>query len=405
MNGAGEGKPHVVFVRRDEYFDRSELYCTSERDYEDNAERFIFLSKVAVEWMRVRQVYPDVVHCHDWQAALVPLLLRVDEQTHGQRIATKTLFTIHNLQYQGIFWSLDFPITNLPWQFFTPDGLEFYGQMNLMKAGILFADLLTTVSRRYAREIQTAECGCGLEEPIRGRAEQLRGILNGVNYDEWNPETDATIARKFSTDDLSGKAECRRDLMRTMALNGDTSTPLIGVISRLTEQKGFDMMPEAVDGLLKRNARLAILGNGLAKYEKYWKDAAKRHPGQIAVHIGQDASLAHKIVAGADFLLMPSHSEPCGLYEMYGLKYGTIPLVRSTGGFKDTLTDFDPTAGQGNAFTFDDPSAAALTARFDEALRVFGDAGLWQRLRRNAMACDFGWNHAAKEYLELYEKG
>lgn len=403
--GPGEGTLRVVFVRRDEYFDRSELYGTAEHDYEDNAERFIFLSKVAVEWMRVRELYPDVVHAHDWQTALVPLMLRLDEQTHRMRIAMKTVFTIHNLAFQGIFWSLDFPMTNLQQQFFTPDGLEFYGQINLMKAGILFSDEITTVSRTYAREILTPEYGCGLENLLNSRADHLKGIRNGVDYEVWNPEGDPYIARRFSATDMTGKEECKRDLLRTVGLEADARTPVIGMISRLTDQKGFDIMTEALDGILKQDARLVLLGTGEAKHETFWRDAAKRHAKRVAARIAFDEVMAHKIEAGADMFLMPSRFEPCGMNQMYGLRYGTIPIVRATGGSDETVEDYDPQTGQGNGFKFRDHAPAAVVSAVERALRVYAEADAWKALQQNAMQCDFSWKTAAQEYLQLYQKG
>jgi len=404
-HNGGEGKLQVVFVRRDEYYDRSGLYSTDDRDYEDNAERFIFLSKVAVEWMRVREVFPDVVHCHDWQSALVPLLVRLDEQQQKMRLATKTMFSIHNLAYQGIFWSLDFPMTNLPWQFFTPDGLEFYGQMNLMKAGILFSDVLTTVSPRYAQEIQTPEYGNGLEVPIKSRADKLRGILNGIDTEEWNPERDPHIARHFSAEVMDGKKACKGELLETFGLDAGDDLPLVGMIARLTEQKGFDIVEEVFERLLKDHVRIVVLGTGDAKHEKFWRDAAKRHPKQVAARVAFDEVMAHKIEAGCDLFLIPSRFEPCGLNQMYSLRYGTIPVVHATGGLADTIQEFDPQSGQGNGFRFDEYSSAALVVACERALSIYKDKSHWQQLQRNAMACDFSWKESAKTYLTLYEKG
>jgi len=396
---------NLVFVRRDEYFDRSELYSTPERDYEDNAERFIFLSKVAVEWLRVRELYPDAVHCHDWQTALVPLLVRLEEQAQHVRIATRTVFTIHNLAYQGIFWSLDFPMTNLPWQFFTPDGLEFYGQMNLLKAGIVFTDILTTVSPTYASEIQTPEGGFGLENAVKARAERLRGILNGVDYAEWNPETDRHIARNYSASDLSGKEDCKRALLERFGLDGDGNAPVIGMVSRLTGQKGIELVEEAFDRILGLGTRLVVLGKGELKFERFWHDAAKRHPKLVGVRIAQDEALAHQIEAGADMLLMPSKFEPCGLNQMYSLRYGTVPVVRATGGLADTVRERGPSTGEGNGFSFAAYDANDLVACLERVVAMYRDKPQWERLQRNGMGCDFSWRKCVEQYLELYEKG
>ena len=404
-NGAGEGKLQVILVRRDEYYDRSDLYAAAERDYEDNAERFIFLSKIAVEWIRVREMYPDIVHCHDWQTGLVPLFLRLEEQSHKTRIATKTVFTIHNIAYQGIFWSLDFPMTNLPWQFFTPDGMEFYGQMNLLKAGILFSDLLTTVSPKYAQEIQTQEYAHGLENPVRSRADRLRGILNGVDHEEWNPEADPHIAKHFSAANLEGKKACKAELLELFGLDGGDDLPLAGVISRLTGQKGLDIIQEVVDRLVKDHVRLVVLGVGEAKYEKFWRDAAKRYPKCVGVRVAFDDPVAHKIEAGCDLFLMPSRFEPCGLNQMYSLRYGTIPIVRATGGLDDTIREYDPQTGQGNGFKFAEYTGEALLEKCEQAVAIYKDRAAWHRLQANAMACDLSWKESAKQYLALYEKG
>jgi starch synthase len=397
--------PQVVFVRRDEYFDRSELYGTSERDYEDNAERFIFLSKIAVEWLRTRELTPDVVHCHDWQTALVPLLLRLEEQAQHVRLGTKTVFTIHDLAHQGVFWSLDFPMTNLPWQFFTPEGLEFYGQMNLLKAGVVFSDMLTTVSRTYAEEIQTIGHGMGLENLLRSRADRLRGIRNGVDYTEWNPESDPHITRHYSAAQIEGKSDCKADLLRRFGLDGAGDEPLIGMVSRLTEQKGMGWIEETLEKLLQTGVRIVVLGKGEAPYEDFWMNAAKRHVGSVGVRIAYDEPLAHQIEAGADLVLMPSRFEPCGMNQTHCLRYGTIPVVHATGGLTETIHEFDPRTGQGNGFSFAEFGASGLMSCLDRALRVYEDKQLWRKLQQNAMSCEFSWKSCADQYLELYEKG
>lgn len=392
----------ILFVRRDEYFDRSQLYRIPERDYEDNAERFIFFSKVVVSVAHTMNLQPDVVHCHDWQTALVPVFLRW--AGGASRPAPRTVFTIHNLAYQGIFWGFDFPMTNLPGEYFTADGLEFFGHLNCMKGGIIYSDVVTTVSRKYAEEIQTGMFGFGLESVLQKKRDRLFGILNGADYVEWNPETDPHIAARFSAKDLSGKTVCRRDLLTTFGLDANYNGALVGIVSRLTDQKGFDLVADAADELCRRNLKLVVLGNGESNFEQMFRHLAEQHPQQVAARIGFDDVLAHKIEAGADMFLMPSRFEPCGFSQMYSLKYGTIPIVRATGGLDDTVQNFDPKTGKGNGFKFAEYESAAMLAKLDEALAVFAQPKLWAQLQRNAMACDFSWRKAAQEYVALYEK-
>ncbi len=399
----------VLFVRRDEYFDRSQLYRIPERDYEDNAERFIFFSKVVVSLSHTMNLQPDVIHCHDWQTALVPAFLRWASGRSGATGATtksqpRTVFTIHNLAYQGVFWGFDFPMTNLPGEYFTADGLEFFGHLNCMKGGLVFSDVITTVSRKYAEEIQTGIFGCGLESVLQKRRDRLFGILNGADYAEWNPETDTRIAQRFSANNLAGKTACRRDLLKTFGLDENYNGALVGIVSRLTDQKGFDLVADAATELCRRDMKLVVLGNGESNFEQMFRHFADQHPHQVAARIGFDDALAHKIEAGADIFLMPSRFEPCGFSQMYSLKYGTIPIVRATGGLDDTVQNFDAATGQGNGFKFAKYESAAMLAKLDEALGVFAQPKQWAQLQRNAMVCDFSWRKAAQEYVALYEK-
>jgi starch synthase len=295
-------------------------------------------------------------------------------------------------------------MTNLPWQFFKPDGLEFYGQMNLMKAGIMFSDRLTTVSPRYAREIQTPEFGFGLESPLKTRADRLHGICNGIDPDEWNPARDPHIAQHYTPNNLEGKRRCKAELLSLFNLEGGEELPLIGMISRLTEQKGIDIIAEVLDQLVKDPVRLVVLGRGEARYERFWQDAAKRCRRSIGCRLAYDVSLAHKIEAGADMFLMPSKFEPCGLNQMYSLRYGTIPLVRATGGLDDTIEEFDPRTGQGTGFKFADYSGVALERKVKEALTVYANKTLWRQVQENAMTHRFSWSDAARQYLDIYQK-
>ena len=453
----------VLFVRRDEFFDRSELYHTGLRDYEDNAERFLFFSKAVVELIGHPRYRADVVHCHDWQTALVPVLARYKAMTwagtqdpstslraspplssppgegtvapvgrasrppaslsfspgegtrsagSGQAVAPpRTVLTIHNIAYQGMFWSLDFPLTNLPGEFFTPEALEYYGQMNLLKGGIVFADAITTVSKTYAQEIQTAEGGFGLDTVLGPRANDLHGIVNGVDYACWNPETDPHLRHHYQPDDLSGKQACRADLLAKLGLEANPppappgrgdGRPVAAFVSRLTEQKGVELLVEALEDLVKSGLTLAILGKGERKYEELLAGAAARFPGRVSVTIAHDEALAHQMQAGADLLLMPSHFEPCGLTQLYALKYGTIPVVHATGGLADTVAPYHARTGAGTGFKFAAYTPAAFVGAVQQAILLHKQPKKWQKLMRNAMACDFSWQASAKEYEKLY---
>ena len=392
----------VVFVRHDEFFDRSELYQTDTHDYEDNAGRFLFFSKAVVELIGSARFRPDVVHCHDWQAAFVLVQAQYRAQTRGTEFAVKTVFTIHNLAYQGMFGSQDFPLTNLPGKFFTMDTLEFYGQMNLMKGGIVFADAITTVSRKYAEEILTPEDGMGLDPVLKTRKDDLHGIVNGVDYACWNPGSDPHLRRHYNLDDLSGKRACRADLLTKLGLDANETRPVAAFVSRLTEQKGVNVLADAIDDLTRLGAVVVILGKGERKYEEMLVESAKRFPRQIVVKIAYDEKLAHQIQGGADLLLVPSHFEPCGLTQLYALKYGTIPVVRSTGGLDDTIVQYDVQTGEGTGFKFISYTPAALVGAVQQAISLYKQPKKWQKLMRNAMACDFSWRASAREYEKLY---
>lgn len=402
----------VLFIRRDEFYDRSELYYTGVRDYEDNAERFLFFSKAVVELMGYTRFHADVVHCHDWMTAFVPVQADYRARTRGGEFAVKTVLTIHNIAYQGMFWSLDFPLTNLPGEYFTPDTLEFYGQMNLLKGGIVFADSITTVSPTYAEEIQTAEGGFGLDTTVAMRAANLHGILNGVDYARWNPETDPYLGQRYGAGDLSGKQACRADLLKKLGLDASDKSaagadanirrPVAGFVSRLTAQKGVEVLGEAMGDLVRSGLTLAILGKGERGYEEQLTEAAGRYRGRVAVRIAHDEELAHQIQAGADMLLVPSHYEPCGLTQLYAMKYGTIPVVRATGGLDDTVRAYDPRTGSGTGFKFAPYTSAALVEAVQQAILLHKQPKKWQKLMGHAMAGDFSWQASAIEYEKLY---
>lgn len=387
----------VFFVRRDEYFDRSELYGADGKAYEDNAERFIFFSKAVVELARRVIPAPDIVHVHDWQTALVPVFVR------QRQLPFKTVLTIHNIAYQGSYWGVDFGLTNLPGSYFSATGIEFYGRVNFLKGGVMYADRVTTVSERYARDIQTPEFGAGLDAVMREHAGKLKGILNGADYTTWNPATDKLIAKNYSPSAMAGKKTCRAALLKEMGLDKDPRGPVLCMVTRLAEQKGFDVLIPLLDRLLADDVRLVILGEGDPVYSRDLSVAAMRNAGRFAFRQGMDDALSHRIYAGADVILIPSHFEPCGLGAMYALKYGAAPIARASGGLHQILSDYDPTTGTGNAFLFYEYNAEALWDTIIRAKRHFADEEAWQRLVRQAMECDFSWASAAAEYEKVYE--
>jgi len=391
----------VYFIRKDEYYDRDGLYRTVDGDYSDNAERFMFFCRAVAEALEALHLRPDVVHCHDWQTGLVPALVRHCKP--GDFLArVATAFTVHNLAYQGVFWHHDMPMTGLPWSAFTPEGLEFFGKINLLKAGMVYADVVSTVSRKYSKEIQTPEFDCGLDGVLRARRNDVFGILNGADYTEWDPATDTLIAANYSRNDMAGKTRCRADLLKTYGLDVPDDVPILGMVPRLTDQKGLDIVSEALEEIIRLGTCFVLVGAGEKKYHDLLKALAKRHPDRVGVQLNFDNVVAHKIEAGADMYLMPSRFEPCGLNQMYSLKYGTVPIVRATGGLDDTITNFDPIAGTGNGFKFAAYSSRALLGSVREAVRVFRNRRLWSRVVANGMACDFSWDVSARRYVGLY---
>jgi starch synthase len=395
------GGVRVYLPEAQAYFDRDGLYGTADGDFLDNAERFAFFAR-AILAIAERAGAPDVLHCHDWQTALAPAFLRFDGARYPALSRVKTILTIHNLGYQGLFWRADWHLLNLDWSHFKPQEIESYGKINYLKAGLVCADALTTVSRKYAEEIQTAELGYGLEGVLQARRGSLTGILNGVDYDEWSPSTDPHIVAPYTPGHLEGKAECKSDLQGSFGLPAQPKQPVIGMVSRLADQKGLDLVAEALPTLLRRKVQLVVLGTGEAKYERLLTDLGQKFRARVGVRIAFDNTTAHKIEAGADVFLMPSRYEPCGLNQIYSLKYGTIPVVRATGGLDDTIVEFDATSGTGTGFKFADYTATALLDCVGRALACYGRPAKWRQLMRNAMACDFSWEHSAQQYLNLY---
>jgi starch synthase len=395
----------VYFVRHDPSFDRDGLYQTlSAEDYPDNAERFALFCRAALEVCRRVDFQPEVLHANDWQTAALPIYLKTTLRSDRFFQRTATVFTIHNLGFQGFFPPEALPGLMLPRELFTPAGLEFYGKGNLLKGGLLFADLLTTVSRRYSQEIQTVDQGFGLDGVLKERQSDLFGVLNGIDPEEWNPAGDPHIAAHYTVDDLSGKARCKADLQRRLKLPVRATVPLLAVITRLAWQKGLDLLRGILDTLMALNVQLVLLGSGEKDLEAAFREAAAKYPSRLAVRIGFDLPLSHQIEAGADLFLMPSRYEPCGLNQMYSLAYGTIPVVRATGGLDDTIVHFDPATGHGNGFKFEEPTATAFLQAIWQALALYREKALWPRLVTNAMTADFTWDRSAREYEQLYRR-
>jgi starch synthase len=345
----------------------------------------------------------DIAHAHDWQAALSVVALQAQRERYRELADTKTVFTIHNLGFQGLFGEPDWHLLDLDRSLFSPRWLEFFDRINLLKGALLFADKITTVSPSYAIEIMSPEQGFGLDGVLRERAQDVTGILNGIDYSCWDPEIDPFIAVRYSEKNLIGKETCKRALQLNLGLPPDSTRPLLGMISRLTPQKGFDLIEALFDELMARDLQLALLGSGDPRYEAFFTEAAGRFPTRIAARTGFDDPLAHQIEAGADIFLMPSLYEPCGLNQMFSLKYGTIPVVRAVGGLKDTVEDYDAERKTGTGFVFHDYDPQALLHAIDRALLGFQDQEGWTALRRRAMTMDFSWDRSARAYSQLYQ--
>ncbi len=396
----------TIFVDHPGYFDRDYLYGVAGRDYADNPERFAFLCQAALAWAMSEGPY-DVVHSHDWQAGLVPVL--ISQMFRSGMFATRlpAVFTIHNLAYQGVFDASWLPRLGLPWDLMRIDALEYWGRISLLKGGIVFSRAITTVSPRYAEEIQQPEFGFGFDGILRERADDLVGILNGIDYDQWDPARDAYLPAPYSALSLDGKLAAKRTLHETLQLPATDDVlrrPTVGLVSRLVDQKGFDLLAALADELPRLGATFTLLGAGERRYEDLWLALAARYPDRIGVRIGYDDRLAHLIEGGSDLFLMPSRFEPCGLNQMYSLRYGTVPLVRSTGGLFDTVRNFNPETGTGTGFTFDEYSPQALLGTLRWALGVFQDGEAWKRIQLAGMQQDNSWDASARRYVDVYER-
>jgi starch synthase len=389
-------------------YNRRALYAEHNVDYADNPTRFAVLAIVALEWAAAEQPLPAIIHGHDWQAGLLPVYAR---RQFAAALASPTppshVFTIHNLAYQGVFDNGWVPRLGLGWQDFTVGGFEFWDRISFLKAGVMFADALTTVSPTYAQEIQRPEYGYGFDGVIRSRADALVGILNGIDDEHWNPASDAWLPAPFDADDLSGKREAKRALLDSFGLASDEAhlnRPVVGMVSRMVEQKGHDLIAAGAAELVRTNALFTIVGTGEPRFEDMWRALARAYPERVAVHLGFDERRAHLVEGGADIFLMPSRFEPCGLNQMYSMRYGTVPVVRAVGGLVDTVRPYNPKNGQGTGFLFSDYDAPAMVAALHRAIDTYHQPRIWRRLQVNGMKKDFSWDRSAAEYVKVYKR-
>ncbi len=389
---------NIYFVRADEFFDRDHLYG----NYPDNAERFAFFSRAVLEVAGVNR--SDIIHLHDWQTAPAAAFLKMQPERYPELSEAKTIVTTHNLAYQGLFSRDCFSALDFNPGSFNSSPFEFWGELNFLKSGLATADRLTTVSPTYSREIQQDGCGFGLEGVLRERSRDLTGILNGVDYGVWNPETDPHIKRRYSAVKLAGKTSCKLDLQQSYGLDRDRAAPLMCMVTRLADGKGLELVMETIEVLLAEGIQFALLGSGDRRYEEFFQSLALRWPGKLGVKIAFDEAFAHRTIAGADMLLMPSLHEPCGLTQMYALKYGAIPIVRCTGGLADSIEPYNETAGTGNGFLFQDYSGVELLDTIRRGLAVYKRKKEWRVLARRAMAADHSWRRSMEAYLRLYRE-
>lgn len=398
-------KVQVYFLDNHRLFDRQGLYVHPEtkKDYPDNDIRFIFFCRGVLEVLKRLGWAPDIIHCNDWMTGLVPAYLKTLYKDDPFYKDTRSVFTIHNMAYQGIFPHASFARTLLPAALDSEQGVIAYGNLNFLKAGLVFADALTTVSEKYAQEIRSSdEFGCGLQHIADRRKHDFTGILNGADYTIWDPAVDDLIPQRYDSKSLDLKFENKRALLGQLGLPCDPAVPVIGIISRLASQKGFDLIDEIMDELMKIPLQLVVLGVGDKKYHDLFEKAARRHPGKVGVALRFDEGMAHLIEAGSDMFLMPSRYEPCGLNQIYSLRYGTVPIVRATGGLDDTITEFHVSTGHGNGFRFTRYDSAELLKAIHRAIGLFADTAAWRRLMKNGMAQDFSWETSARKYIQVY---
>jgi starch synthase len=398
-------KVQVYFIDNADLFGRTGLYVHPEtkKDYHDNDERFIFFDKAVLELLKRLGWQPDIIHCNDWQTGLIPAYLKTVYKNDPFYAETRTVYTVHNMAYQGVFPKSSFAKTGLPPALLSEEGIEAFGNLNLMKSGLVFADAITTVSEKYAEEIRSSEeYGCGLQEIVKRRKGDVSGIVNGIDYNVWDPSVDSMITHRYDARSLDLKVENKKALLREMRLPFEERTPLLGIISRLADQKGFDLIGEVLDDIMALGVQLVVLGTGEKRYHELFEKAHRKHPTQVAVALTFNNELAHRIEAGSDMFLMPSRYEPCGLNQLYSLRYGTVPIVRATGGLEDTIDDYSPSTGEGTGFKFKKYDSHEMLHTIRRAVHAFADAPAWRKLMRNGMAKDFSWETSARKYIQLY---
>jgi starch synthase len=398
-----DGVP-VYFVDYRPYFFRDGLYGTAAGDYPDNAQRFAFFCRAALAFLPRLGWRPDVLHLHDWQTGLVPVLLRTELKKDPFFAGMPSVLTIHNLGYQGLFPPEILPVIGVDRSLFAIDGIEYYGKVSFLKGGLVFSDLLTTVSPTYCREIQSPEMGFGLDGVLRARASDLFGVLNGIDVHQWDPSLDSALPFPYGCTDLRGKGRSKKALQKELGLTPSSAVPIVAMVTRLDTQKGLDLVEEAWNAMMQRNLQFVILGSGEEKHTRFFAALRDRYPGKISIHLGFDDALARRIYAGSDIFLMPSHYEPCGLGQLIALRYGALPLVRRTGGLADTITDPREDPSKANGFTFTEASPRALLSAADRALALFADRRAWLKMVRRGMSQDISWGNSAQTYLELYAK-
>jgi starch synthase len=399
-----DGGVTLYLVDYPRYFGRDGVYGDKSGDYPDNLHRFIFFGRAAA-LTAAELIRPDVIHAHDWHAAVAPIVMRADSALRERFARTLSVFTIHNMAFQGIFEAANYGLLGLERSYFTMDGLEFFGKVNLMKGAVILADGASTVSPTYASEVtESGELGFGLEGVLRHKAARFVGILNGADYKEWNPAIDSMIFATYTPEKQAGKRVCTRDLRESLELPARDDRPLVGMVTRLTTQKGCDLLRDALEEVMQLDLQLVMLASGDRKLEEFFRAAAHRYPDRMRIIADFNNALAHRIQAGADAFLMPSRFEPCGLTQMYALKYGTAPVVRATGGLRDTVTEFDPASSKGNGFVFDEYRPEALVGALARMAKVFAAPPVWRRLMANCFSADFSWNRAARNYLDWFQK-
>ena len=403
LRASGAGGIPLYLIDHPGFFSRDGIYGDKSGDYSDNFRRFIFFGRAAAT--TAAMLHPDILHAHDWHAAAAPIVARADAAIRSQFATTSSFFTFHNLAFQGICERDLFPLLGIDESWFSITGLEFYGRVNLLKGAVILADAVSTVSPAYAFEVANyPELGFGLDGVLRARGDRFIGILNGADYNEWNPATDRLISTRYSPARRNGKKACLYDLREEMKLPHRRTTPIIAMITRMTAQKGVDLLAAALDPMVALNVQIVMLASGDPQLEQFFKSAQDRYPDNLRVHLDFDNALAHRIQAGSDMFLMPSRFEPCGLTQMYAMKYGNAPIARATGGLRNTVSEFNPISTQGNGFVFEQFQAEALVAATTRAVNTFRSPPKWRQLVENCFKADFSWSGAAHEYLDWFSR-